>query len=248
VEYEWGFDPLAFLVVLVLGLLGALVLARRLRAEGLERVEARWLPARRRPGWLALGALTLLASAPLVPALFRFAAEGASLPGDTAAHAQVAREIAEQGLPHGWIASYSAGFPFGPHYQSGALLVTAALIRAGLSPLGATHLVGLGATLLVPLLFLYAGLAAGARPAAEVAVGPRPEGVPAQPAAWARTTAAVCSGAPAARSGWYWPRWAGTRKPTTRRTAGGCGTRPLPWPGRWAVRRCRRRPGAGLRC
>ena len=167
VEHEWGFDPLAFLVVLGLGLAGALALARRLGAEGCARIEARW--ARPEPGglrWLALAALTLLASAPLVPALLRFAAEGATLPGDAAAHAQVAREIAEQGLPRGWIASYSAGFPFGPHYQSGALLVTAALIRAGLSPLGATHAVGLLATLLVPLLFLVAARAAGARPSA----------------------------------------------------------------------------------
>ncbi|MBX7196786.1 MAG: hypothetical protein K1X94_32345, partial [Sandaracinaceae bacterium] len=85
--------------------------------------------------------------------------------GDAVTHARVAAEIAQGGLPHGWIASYLGGFPFGVHYPPLAWLGVAALIRASIPPLVAIHVVGWLGLVAAPLSFYVAVVRCGARPA-----------------------------------------------------------------------------------
>jgi hypothetical protein len=64
---------------------------------------------------------------------------------------------------------YDGGFPFGIHYQSPALLLDAALIKLGFSPVLATNGLGIAALLAAPILFAWAADRAGVRPLASVA-------------------------------------------------------------------------------
>jgi hypothetical protein len=157
-----GIDTLPFLVTLLAALGFVFLLAR----AG-DRVRHRWArqPARRVAWALAL-AFVALATGFLALRLPELLHPHSVLSGDAASHARVAQEIAQVGLPRGWIGSYSGGFPFGPHYQSGALLTAAALIRLGLDAVTATKGVGLIALLLVPLTFLWGARALGATPLA----------------------------------------------------------------------------------
>ncbi len=169
-ELAFDVDPTAFFVVLAVSLAAGLVGMRALKSAGLSDLRAPWgTPRGRLWLWALLAAFTLFASSPVVIAAWVFCTEGSWLPGDAASHAQVAREIATHGLERGWIESYSAGFPFGPHYQSGALLLTAGLIWLGIPAISATHLIGIGSVLLVPMLFLLVARAAGASPWAALA-------------------------------------------------------------------------------
>jgi len=132
---------------------------------------ARIDPAASRDAWaerdsptvMALGALAVVvASFPLLHLVPR--AKGpATYFGDAMGHALVAAEIAEQGLPHGWIESYVGGFPFGHHYPALGWLVVAALVKVGLSPATATHWIGFVATLAAPLSLYGAAIWCGAR-------------------------------------------------------------------------------------
>ncbi len=83
---------------------------------------------------------------------------------DDVTHARVAAELAEAGLGRGWVESYLGGFPLAVHYPVVGWFASAALIGLGLSPLGATHLLGWLAIVSTPLA-LYAGLVrCGGRP------------------------------------------------------------------------------------
>ena len=169
-ELTADIDPTPFLRVLAVSLILGLFGMRRLRSLGLSEIGPCWSkPKGTRQLWVLLVAITLLASAPVMTAAWVFSTNGAWLPGDSASHAQVAREIANTGLPRGWIESYSSGFPFGPHYQSVPLLLIAGLVWLGFPALGATHAVGILSVLVVPLIFLLVARRTGAAPLAALA-------------------------------------------------------------------------------
>jgi hypothetical protein len=98
----------------------------------------------------------------------RFLSPSALLPADAQAHAWVAQELA-RGLPHGWVSVCSGGFPFGPHYQSLAIVLSAVLLRVGMAPISAVNALGVASTIGAPLLVLSCLRAANARPAASAA-------------------------------------------------------------------------------
>src|SRR5438105_3229344 len=106
-----------------------------------------------RGGWLAAYLAVLVAMAPLLRGASRFVAADAILPSDAQAHAWVAAEIA-RGIPHGWVAVCSGGFPFGPHYQSVAIAIAAFAMKVGVAPITAVNSLGLVATLAAPLLLV----------------------------------------------------------------------------------------------
>ena len=144
----------------LLVLVASLLVARaRVDPEGWQDA---WME-RESPLVMGLGALAVLAaSLPLF-----YLVPGAGVPettfGDALSHARVAAEIARHGLPHGWIESYLGGFPFGHHYPALGWLVVAGLIKVGLSPATATHLVGFVATLAAPFSVYGAAVWCGAR-------------------------------------------------------------------------------------
>jgi len=117
------------------------------------------------PRAVALGAIgVLVGSAPL----FVFAPwRGRSVElytGDAATHAAVAREIAEQGLPHGWLTVFLGGFPFGHHYPPLGWLLSAGLMRLGLAPARSLYWLAWVATLALPFAIYAAALRVRARP------------------------------------------------------------------------------------
>ncbi|HZO14729.1 MAG TPA: hypothetical protein VFB62_15755, partial [Polyangiaceae bacterium] len=107
--------PLPFLVVALVGLALGLGWLRLARARGVSPAPMRWSRSRR---WTWAVIVALAALWPLWTAWPIVLGDTPYLPGDAASHARVALEIARHGLPHGWIESYSGGFPMGPHYQS----------------------------------------------------------------------------------------------------------------------------------
>ena len=103
------------------------------------------------------GALPLLSMAPFHPhALHTFT-------GDAASHAEVAQKLATQGLPHGWVDSFT-GFPFGHHYPPLGWLLLAGLMRTGASAAAATYTLGWLGCVALPLAGYRAALRARARP------------------------------------------------------------------------------------
>src|SRR5262245_14626603 len=102
-------------------------------------------------GWALAYAAVIASMGPLLIGAPRFVAADAILPSDAQAHAWVAAEVA-RGIPHGWVAVCSGGFPFGAHYQSVALVLAAALMRVGIAPITAVNALGLTASLALPLL------------------------------------------------------------------------------------------------
>jgi hypothetical protein len=150
--------------LLCVGLLcGALVILRARKAGVAGPSEGRHAVS---PRSAALGAVGVLAgSAPL----FVFApwrAQSAEIyTGDAVTHAAVAREIAEHGLPHGWLTTFLGGFPFGHHYPPLGWLLTAGLMRLGLAPARSLYWLGWIATFALPFAMYAAALRVRARPA-----------------------------------------------------------------------------------
>jgi hypothetical protein len=116
-------------------------------------------------GFLLLG--VALANLPLLLATPHLLVD--LLPPDAFSHAAVAQAIARKGLPHGWVDVYDAGFPFGIHYQSVALLLDAALIKLGSSAMVATNALGVLALLAAPVTFAWATHRSGLHPLASLA-------------------------------------------------------------------------------
>jgi len=106
---------------------------------------------------------TLAAQYPLLGALRALFGRGAVLLGDGWWHAAAARAMA-QGLEHGWIDASDGGFPVGPYYPIGGWLLSAALIRLGVSAATALTIVGVAGTVAIPLVFLFVARSVGARP------------------------------------------------------------------------------------
>ena len=160
-------NPVPMLAALLVALLAVALLRRSFAARELKGPVARYGVVRGAPLEWALVALAVgLASGPIWAALPDLASPTTPLLGDASMHAAVAKELAQHGLPHGWIEANNAGFPFGPHYQSFALLLLAGLVRLGVHPAAATSGVGTIASLLVPLLFVWLARLGGLRPAA----------------------------------------------------------------------------------
>lgn len=165
-------DPLPFLVTVLAGLVIGLWSTRALEARRLGVVRARFTPrAARSAGDLAVLAAIAAASGAAWAALPLLTHPAAHLAGDAASHVRVAQEIAAHGLPHGWIESYGGGFPFGPHYQSGALLAAAGIIELGAHPVTATIALGLVCMLVVPIMVGWGALAMGASRSAALLAG-----------------------------------------------------------------------------
>jgi hypothetical protein len=120
-------------------------------------------PARRVDVWLGWAGV-LLAELPL----FRLTPWISGAPfvfwGDTQSHARVAAELAEGGLGHSWIHAYLGGFPFGHHYPPLGWIILAAEIRMGLGPGAAVYLLGVTATLALPLVLYFALIRGGVLP------------------------------------------------------------------------------------
>ncbi len=116
-----------------------------------------------RAGWLG-GLVVLAAGAPLLATAPWIAGLEPASFGDEVTQARVAADIARSGLSHLWVESYLAGYPFGLHEPGLGPLLLAALVWLGVSPLGATHTLGLLALIATPLAFYGAGLRLGARP------------------------------------------------------------------------------------
>jgi hypothetical protein len=135
------------LLAVLVATLCMLRLQRRPPPLNVDRV-----PSRNGQWWAAHAAIALCL-VPLLRLLPVFLTRHSLLTADAQAHAGVALAIA-RGLPHSWVDTYNGGFPFGPHYQSLALLVTAALIKCGMHSVLAVNFIGLFATLLCPFLFL----------------------------------------------------------------------------------------------
>lgn len=112
---------------------------------------------------LVWGALALASSAPLLLLAPWLAVEPAAF-GDDLGHALVARGLADAGLTRGWAAGPVAGFPLGVHEPVLTPLLTRALVMLGLSPLGATHLLGTVGLVATPVAAWFAAVRAGARP------------------------------------------------------------------------------------
>ena len=144
-------------------LIGALLVVRSRADTRLAAARAWSYPQRSAEVALGAGALLLAASPWLAIAPWTHGAP-ISFWGDTASHARAAEEIARTGLPHGWIEAYYGGFPFGHHYPQLGWLLLAGLIRAGLSPAAAIHLLGWCATVSAPLVLYFAAVNCGARP------------------------------------------------------------------------------------
>ncbi len=84
--------------------------------------------------------------------------------GDGLSHAALARSVAQDGLPHGWVDFNLGGFPFGHHYPPLGTLVLAMTMRLGVSPALALELWGAAATAGAPLVFYFCATRARVRP------------------------------------------------------------------------------------
>jgi len=109
--------------------------------------------------------------------------------GDLRSHALVAHAIALGRVQGGWIDVVHGGFPLGPHYPSIAWLLSAVLMRLGLSPAWAVTWVGVGAVLATNSLMYVLPLRAGARFGAAL--------VGAATLSWISPATAFLGGAPA---------------------------------------------------
>jgi len=109
----------------------------------------------------ALG--TLLGSAPLLALAPWLSGQPPAGFADDVSHARVAAELAGGALTHGWIGGYTGGFPLAVHYPMAGWFAAAALIRMGIEPLGATHLLGWLALVATPLSFYVAIVRCGGR-------------------------------------------------------------------------------------
>jgi hypothetical protein len=144
--------------------LGAWLLARRYTL-----VASKW-----RAGWSTRAtvfahAVVLAASAPLLLRVTDLTGPNAILMGDAPTHAAIAHAIAMRGLPHGWVDVLNGGFPVAIHYPAVGWLLTSALMRLGVLPVVAMHIVGISTLLATPACTLAAARAHGARPVAGVA-------------------------------------------------------------------------------
>jgi hypothetical protein len=110
-----------------------------------------------------LGLVALASSAPAL-ALAPYLALEPTAFGEDLEVALVASEMARSGIARGWVAGPLAGFPFGLYEAPLVPALVRALLGLGLSPLGATHLLGTLATLLTPLAAYVAGVRAHLRP------------------------------------------------------------------------------------
>jgi hypothetical protein len=148
--------------VIVLGILfTALVIlgaALAVQRGRLRSVRARPAPLTVLQRLVAL-AMLALSNAELVAALVQ---RPLILPADLRSHAMVAREIAQGRVHDGWVDVYHGGFPLGPHYPSLGWLISAGLMRLGLSPQAAVVIVGVGSVLLFHWLVFRLSMRAGA--------------------------------------------------------------------------------------
>lgn len=145
--------------------LGVLLTALVVLSAALAERRGLLHPRAARPGRLTVAqalvalAVLALANAELVAALVQ---RPFILSGDLRSHAMIAREIALGHANDGWIDVYHGGFPVGPHYPSVGWLLSAALMRVGISPQGAVVIVGAGAVLLTNALVFRLSMRAGA--------------------------------------------------------------------------------------
>ncbi len=126
------------------------------------------------PRWResVLGGLLVLGSSFPFIAFAPWTSGAASyFPSDAASHAKVALEIARFGLPHGWLASFMGGFPFGHHYPTLGWLLLALGMRAGVAPALAVNALGFVAIVAAPLVLFASCVRAGARPALAASAG-----------------------------------------------------------------------------
>lgn len=148
--------------VIALAVLGLALRVVRSEKAGGSAVQPWAGESDQRLRWLGAAA-TLLASTPLLP----LAPWVSGLPpagfGDGVSHARVAAELSRTGLAYGWVDGYVGGFPLAIHYPITGWLAAAGLIRLGLSPLGATHLLGWLAIAATPLSFYVAIVRCGGR-------------------------------------------------------------------------------------
>jgi hypothetical protein len=155
-----------FVALLALSILGiALRVVRTERVHGPPAGAEPWAGDHdsRAIRWGALA--TLASAAPLILVAPWISGHPPAGFADDVTHARVAAEIASSGLSRGWIEAYLGGFPFAVHYPPAGAIAAAALIRLGLSPLGATHLLGSLALVASPLALYVGAVRCGARPA-----------------------------------------------------------------------------------
>ena len=119
--------------------------------------------------WAFAYAAALAACTPIFLALPTLFTAQPVLLGDAASHAAIARQIAKDGLPHGWVDVYNGGFPFGVHYQSVGYLLVAGITRLGVDVAHAMQGVGVAATIALTLAVVHAARTLGAHPAIAVA-------------------------------------------------------------------------------
>jgi hypothetical protein len=149
-------------LLLVLVLAGALYV---IHGSSGEPSPESWAPASLRRGHAWLGAaFVLLAAVPLLRLAPWVQGPPLTFWGDSQSHARVGAEIARTLLPHGWIESYTGGFPFGHHYPQLGWVLLALEMRMGLPPGAAVQLLGFGSTLAAPLVLYVALLRCRVRP------------------------------------------------------------------------------------
>jgi hypothetical protein len=144
----------------VLALAGLVAYVER---EGSQASESAFHVERDDRWVLGFGLAALASAAPALVLAPYVSIEPTSF-GEDLGHALVANEMARSGVGRGWVAGPLAGFPFGLHEAGLVPLVLRALVAMGLSPLGATHVLGTLGTVLTPIAAYVGGVRAHLRP------------------------------------------------------------------------------------